>query len=102
MASWPAHGGVSISSPARTVIRYCFGEGVEPLAYFGLPDMDKEDAKQLRESAAFLADHGVMVEANTIAERLGVTLTEDEDEALQASVPKAADGGRSDGVGGSD
>ncbi len=73
----------------RTVIRYCFGEGVEPLAYFGLPDMDKEDAQQLRESAGFLADRGVLVEADTIAERLGVTLTEDPDDALQTSAPKA-------------
>jgi hypothetical protein len=72
----------------RQVIRYCFGEGVEPLAYFGLPDMDKEDAKQLRESAGFLADRGVLVEADTVAERLGVTLTENPDEALQTSAPQ--------------
>ena len=77
----------------RMVIRYCFGEDVEPLAYFGLPDMDKEDAQQLRDSAGFLADRGALVEAATIAERLGVTLTEDADEALQASAPKAAGDG---------
>ncbi len=27
----------------RQVIRYCFGEGVEPLAYFGLPDINRDD-----------------------------------------------------------
>ena len=80
----------------RTVIRYCFGEGVEPLAYFGLPDMDEEDAKQLRESAGFLADRGVLVEADTIAERLGVTLTEKADEALQAAGPAASAGQEDD------
>jgi len=69
----------------RTVIRYCFGEGVEPLAYFGLPDMDAEDAAKLRESAGFLADRGALVELDTVAERLGVTLTEDPEEALQAA-----------------
>lgn len=66
----------------RTVIRYCFGEGVEPLAYFGLPDGNEEDAKALRDSAGFLADRGALVELDTVAERLGVTLTEDPDEAL--------------------
>ncbi len=66
----------------RAVIRYCFGEGVEPLAHFGLPDMDKEDAQQLRESAGFLADRGVLVDAATVAERLGVTTTEEEEDAL--------------------
>ena len=67
----------------RAVIRYCFGEGVEPLAYFGLPGMEQEDAKQLRESAGFLADRGALVELNTVAERLGISLTEAEDEALR-------------------
>lgn len=67
----------------RAVIRYCFGEGVEPLAHFGLPDMDKEDAQQLRESAGFLADRGVLVDAATVAERLGVTTTEEEEDALR-------------------
>lgn len=67
----------------RNVIRFAFGEGVEPLAYFGLPDMDDDDAQQLRESAGFLADRGVLVEAATVAERLGITLTEDKEDALQ-------------------
>jgi len=69
----------------RQVIKYCFGEGVEPLAYFGLPDMDAEDAQQLRESAGFLADRGALVEMDTVAERLGITLTEDPADALQAA-----------------
>lgn len=73
----------------RAVIRYCFGEGVEPLAYFGLPEMEQEDAQQLRESAGFLADRGALVELDTVAERLGVTLTEDAENALQA-IGKAA------------
>ncbi len=72
------------------VIRYCFGEGVEPLAYFGLPDMDEEDAQQLRESAGFLADRGALVELDTVAERLGITLTEDADAALQPAVQPGA------------
>jgi hypothetical protein len=76
----------------RQVIRYCFGEGVEPLAYFGLPDMNEEDAKQLRESAGFLSDRGVLVEADTVAERLGVTLTTDPEKALQPSSGPAAGG----------
>ena len=67
----------------RAVIRYCFGAGVKPLAHFGLPDMDTEDAQQLRESAGFLTDRGAKVEMSTVAERLGVTLTEDDDDALQ-------------------
>lgn len=78
----------------RAVIRYCFGEGVEPLAHFGLPDMDKEDAQQLRESAGFLADRGVLVDAATVAERLGVTTTEEEEDALggrAAAAPAAGD-----------
>ena len=68
----------------RKVIRYCFGEGIEPLAYFGLPDMEADDASQVRESAGFLADRGVLVDAADIADRLGVTLTQDEAEALTA------------------
>ena len=38
--------------------------------------MDQENAKELRESAGFLADRGALVETTTIAERLGVTLEE--------------------------
>lgn len=67
----------------RAVIKYCFGEGVEPLAYFGLPGMDDENAQQVRESAGFLADRGALVKMADIAERLEITLTEDPDEALQ-------------------
>lgn len=78
----------SIASACRTyidtaVIRYCFGEGVEPLAYFGLPEMEQEDAKTLRENAGFLADRGANVELDTIAERFGVTLCEDPADALR-------------------
>ncbi len=76
----------------RQVIRYCFGEGVEPLAYFGLPDMDEEDAQQLRENAAFIADRGGLVCRDTVAERLGVTLTTDEADALDAIGGGAAPG----------
>lgn len=68
----------------RKVIEYCFGAGVEPLAYFGLPDLDQEDAKQVRDSAGFLADRGVLVDANDIAERLGITITKKPEEALSA------------------
>lgn len=66
----------------RMVIRFCFGEGVEPLAYFGLPSLSNEDAKQLRENVGFLADRGALVEADTVAERLGVTLTVEASDAL--------------------
>lgn len=76
----------------RAVIRYCFGEGVEPLAYFGLPDMDDDDAGQLRENAGFLADRGVLVDAATIADRLGVTTTEDEEDALTSNSARPAAG----------
>jgi hypothetical protein len=76
----------------RPVIRFCFGEGVEPLAYFGLPDIDTEDAQQLRESAGFLADRRVRVKASSIADRLGIeTLGEQEnDEDLLQPITKVA------------
>ena len=75
----------------RAVIRYCFGEGVEPLAYFGLPDMDEEDATALLAAAGFLADRGALVEADTAAERLGITLTTDPAKALRSLTPPPAD-----------
>jgi len=56
----------------RAVIRYCFGEGVEPLAYFGLPETDADDAGQVRESAGFLADRGALVELAPIANGWGL------------------------------
>lgn len=75
MIASAAHEGID-----RQVIRFCFGEGVEPLAYFGLPDMDLEDAKSLRESAGFLADRGGRVKLSSLADRLGVeTVGEQED-----------------------
>ncbi len=80
----------------RAVIRYCFGEDVEPLAYFGLPDMDDEDATQLRENAGFLADRGGRVDLPNIADRLGIPLldeTADEADMLQAIGNAAAKGG---------
>jgi len=67
----------------RQVIRFCFGEGVEPLAYFGLPDMDLENTGDLRESAGFLADRGVKVKAASVADRLGVELAAEGEDALQ-------------------
>jgi hypothetical protein len=66
----------------RKVIRYCFGPDVEPLVYFGLPDMDEDNAAELRDSAGFLADRGAMVDLVDAAARLGVTLTEDPEKAL--------------------
>jgi hypothetical protein len=68
----------------RQVIKYCFGEGVQPLAYFGLPDLDQEDAQSVRDSAGFLADRGALVDRADIADRLGITLTEKESDALQS------------------
>lgn len=82
----------------RAVIKYCFGEGVEPLAYFGLPEMEQEDTRELRESAGFLADRGVLVEADTVAERLGITLTENPDDALQPSTAGRTDSEEPDGL----
>ena len=69
----------------RKVIRFCFGEGVEPLAYFGLPNLSNEDAKQLRDNAGFLADRGTLVDADTVAARLGITLTEYAADALKSA-----------------
>ncbi|HEX4085910.1 MAG TPA: DUF935 family protein [Chthoniobacteraceae bacterium] len=66
----------------RQVIKYCFGEGVEPLAYFGLPDMDVEDAASIRDSAGFLADRGVKVNAASVADRLGIEVAGDGEDAL--------------------
>lgn len=68
----------------RHVIRYCFGEDVEPLAYFGLPDTAMEDARQLRESAGFLADRGAAVHLRDVADRLGVQLAAEGEEVLSA------------------
>lgn len=58
----------------RRVIELCFGPGVEPLAYFGLPDMDAIDTDDLRKSAGFLADRGAHVNTSEIADRLGIEL----------------------------
>ncbi len=66
----------------EAVIRFCFGEGVEPLAYFGLPAMERENARDLRESAGFLSDRGALVNLDTIADRLGIELTTNPDAAL--------------------
>ena len=66
----------------RQVIRFCFGEGVEPLAYRGVPEANAEDAGTVRESAGFLADRGVKVSAAKVADRLGITLAADDEEAL--------------------
>ena len=79
----------------RAVIRYCFGEDVEPLAWFGLPDMDTEDAQQLRDSAGFIADRlppdgDQHVDGMAIADRLGVPLTDVKEDALQPIVKAAA------------
>ena len=77
----------------RKVIRYCFGEGVEPLAYFGLLDMEVEDTRDLRESAGFLADRGAPVALASIADRLGVELSTESEEILQAAAkPSVTDG----------
>lgn len=82
----------------RQVIRYCFGEDIEPLAYFGLPDMEEDDAQQVRDSAGFLADRGALVDLAAVADRLGITLTEDEEDALRpiggTAAPEDAKPGR--------
>ena len=87
--------GVCQESIDKFVIAYCFGEGVEPLAYFGLPDLEREDTADLRESAGFLADRGARVVLSDIAERLGVQLAtnEGDDDILQpAAVPNPMNG----------
>ena len=66
----------------RQVIRFCFGEGVEPLAYRGVPETNAEDAGTVRQNAGFLADRGFKVNAARVAERLGITEASDDDEAL--------------------
>jgi phage gp29-like protein len=79
----------------RTVIRFCFGEDVQPLAYFGLPELDKDDVAQLRESAGFLADRGARVSLPDTAERLGVQLVpkaEKDEEILQPAIKGPAPG----------
>ena len=67
----------------RKVIRHCFGEGVEPLAYFGLPGLEAEDAREVRASAGFLADRGAQVDLAETAHRLGIALTGDASAALR-------------------
>jgi hypothetical protein len=79
----------------RAVIRYCFGEDVEPLAWFGLPDMDDEDAEQLRENSGFIADRGGRVDLGNVADRLGVPMADenaDEADVLQPVGNAAANG----------
>jgi len=73
----------------RKVIRFCFGEGVEPLARFSLPSIDAEDVAEVRNSAGFLADRGVQVDAASIADRLGIEITTNDKNALE-SVAQAA------------
>lgn len=80
----------------RAVIRYCFGEDVEPLAWFGLPSMDNEDAQQLRDSAGFIADRGGRVDLGNVADRLGVPMldeTAEEEDVLQAATQAATQAG---------
>ncbi len=77
------------------VIRLCFGEGVEPMAQFCLPDMDAEDATTLTASAGFLADRGQKVKASALAERLGIELAQegdDADDVLQSAAAKTPPG----------
>ena len=62
----------------RLVIRFCFGEDVEPLAYRGVPTANAEDSETVRADAGFLADRGVKVSARKVADRLGVTLASEE------------------------
>jgi hypothetical protein len=80
----------------RLVIRICFGEGVEPLAYFGLPDMDAEDTPSVRESAGFLADRGMKPHGAKLADRLGIELispNDSDDDALKPlTVPASPTG----------
>jgi hypothetical protein len=68
---------------SRKVIKYCFGADVEPLAYFGLPEIDEEDISETRESAGFLADRGAKVKMDPLAARLGIELAVDGEDALE-------------------
>ena len=63
----------------RKVIRFCFGEDVEPLARMTTPDLDKEDTADIRESAGFLADRGGRVRLGRLADRLGIELVSEEE-----------------------
>jgi hypothetical protein len=80
----------------RAVIRFCFGEGVEPLAYFGLPDMDDEDAQQLRENAGFIADRGGRVDLANVADRLGVPIADESAEETDVLQPMRNGGAASE------
>ncbi len=77
----------------RQVIRFCFGEGVQPLAYRGVPTANAEDSETVRENAGFLADRGFKVSAAKVADQLGVTAASDDEEPLGAvSTPPPTDG----------
>lgn len=81
----------------RKVIEFCFGPGVEPLAYIGLPDLKPEDVTALRESAGFIADRGGRVSLQDTAERLGVQLVPDaekDEPILEAAIKPEADPNR--------
>jgi hypothetical protein len=84
----------------RKVIRFCFGEGVDPLARFTIPDLDEEDAGAVRDSAGFLADRGVKVSKASIADRLGIELAKDDDDALESIAQAAVE--QAGGAGGMD
>lgn len=68
----------------RKIIRFCYGEDVEPLAYFGLPEKDIDDTGDTRESAGFLADRGAQVAVEPLADRLGIQLAAEGETALTA------------------
>lgn len=74
----------------RQVIKFCFGPDVEPLAYFGLPDLDLEDTEDIRASAEFLANHGIKVDGSDVAERLGIRLVGQDNDVLQPMIKTAA------------
>ncbi len=61
----------------RLVIEMCFGAGVRPLAYVrldGEEEKEREDAAALVSAACALADRGIPVDAEEVAERLNVPI----------------------------
>jgi len=73
----------------RFVIQYTLGD-TRPLAYLSIPLAGDPDLQQLRESAGFLADRGVPISSQNVAEMLGFSVAAADEPTLAAVSPQPA------------
>ncbi len=71
------------------VIRYTLGDA-RPLAYLSIPLSNDPDLAQIRENAGFLADRGVPLSAQNIAERLGFAVAKSGEALLSRAASPAS------------